>query len=230
MNESISTPSDEEKILADFVAAFEKDGLKAIDDFAALHPFLADEFRSLAAIDRQLQQARAETEPSVPERLGEFRIVRRIGRGGMGEIYEAVQDRLKRRVAVKVIRQGKIAPDSRARFLREQTILARLHQTHIVPIHTAGEHGPLQYFAMPYIEGATLSEIIQRARGLQVSDPGAKTPPLGAIAGRLAAESRQRVKPPIPIIPSAPPPRASIGDTKSSPLAPGGRGDGGEGV
>src|SRR5205807_8705204 len=122
MNDSLSPPSDDEKILADFVAALEKDGFAAIDDFADLHPFLADEFRSLAAIDRQLQQSRAETEPSGPDRLGEFRIVRRIGRGGMGEIYEAVQDRLKRRVAVKVIRQGKSSPDSRARFLPGQTI------------------------------------------------------------------------------------------------------------
>jgi len=113
MNESLSTPTDDEEILANFVAALEKDGPAAIDDFAGRHPLLADEFRSLAAMGRLLHQSRADAEPAVPERLGEFRILRRIGRGGMGETYEAFQDRLQRRVAVKVIRQGRISPDSR---------------------------------------------------------------------------------------------------------------------
>jgi serine/threonine protein kinase/WD40 repeat protein len=216
MNDSLGTPSDDEKILANFVAALEKDGTAAIDDFAARHPPLADEFRSLAVMGRMFHQSRTDAEPAVPERLGEFRIVRRIGRGGMGEIYEAVQDRLKRRVAVKVIRHGKISPDSGARFLREQTILARLHQTHIVPIHTAGEHGPLQYFAMPYIEGATLSETIQAAREQQTSDPRSKTPPLGAIAGKLAADSRQRARPPAPTLASPVLPAASTGDVQQA--------------
>src|ERR1700687_1045364 len=112
MNDSLSTPTDDEKILADFVAALENDGPAAIDDFAGRHPLLAEEFRSLAAMGRLFHQSRADAEPSMPKRLGEFRIIRRIGRGGMGEIYEAVQDRLHRRVAVKVVRQGKISPDS----------------------------------------------------------------------------------------------------------------------
>jgi WD40 repeat protein/serine/threonine protein kinase len=223
MNGSLFPPSDDEKILANFVAALEKDGPAAIDAFAVRHPLLADEFRSLAAMGHLFHQSRADAEPTMPEHLGEFRIVRRIGRGGMGEIYEAVQDRLKRRVAVKVIRHGKISPDSGARFLREQTILARLHQTHIVPIHTAGEHGPLQYFAMPYIEGATLSEAIQAAREQQTSAPRSKTPPLGAIAGKLAADSRQRAWPPAPTLASPVPPAASTGDvqqpTPDTPLS-----------
>ena len=68
MNDSLSTPTDDERILADFVAALEKDGTAAINDFAARHPFLAEEFRSLAAMDRQLHQSRAEMEPCMPER------------------------------------------------------------------------------------------------------------------------------------------------------------------
>ncbi len=194
MHESLSAPSDEEQILADFVAQLEKRGPGIVEEFVGRYPALADEFRGLAAMGDLIHQTHSDADPPMPERLGEFKIVRRIGRGGMGEIYEAFQDRLKRRVAVKVIRQGKISPDSRARFLREQTILARLHQTHIVPIHTAGEHGPLHYFAMPYIEGATLSETIQAAREQQTSNPGGRTPPLGDIAGKLAADSRQRAR------------------------------------
>src|SRR5262245_3148271 len=229
MEEKTSAPTDEEKILADFVAALETQGLAAVDDFARRHPSLADEFRLLAAMGRQLHEARgidlslSSPEAAIPERLGEFRIVRRIGRGGMGEIYEAVQDRLKRRVAVKVIRQGKISPDSRVRFLREQMILGRLHQTHIVPIHTAGEHGPLQYFAMPYIEGATLSEVIVATRESQTSNSLRKTPPLGAIAGKLAADSQQRPRPPMLKVAKSAPLSASSSDlpqaTPDTPLS-----------
>src|SRR5262249_61297531 len=124
------------------------------------------------------QQTRPQAEPDIPERLGEFRIVREIGRGGMGRIYEAEQERLKRRVAIKVIRRGRILPEARDRFLREQELLAKLHQTNIVAIHTAGEDGPLQYFAMPYIEGAALHHVVPTVWRLGTPQPGSKTPTL----------------------------------------------------
>jgi len=72
----------------------------------------------------------------------------------------------------------------RARFLREQTVLASLHQTHIVPIHTAGQSGDLQYFVMPYIEGVTLHQIIETVKREQTLSPGARTPTLAKLASR----------------------------------------------
>src|SRR5439155_3717852 len=112
-------------------------GSEAIDDYVVRYPELAGRIHALLEARKAVQQARPEADPDIPERLGEFRIVREIGRGGMGVIYEAVQDRLNRRVAVKVIRHGRVLPEARDRFLREQEVLARLHQTNIVAIHTA---------------------------------------------------------------------------------------------
>ena len=71
-----------------------------------------------------------------PERLGEFRIVREIGRGGMGVVYEAYQGSLNRHVALKLLpRAGDLA-----RFRREARAAGRLHHTNIVPVFGVGEH------------------------------------------------------------------------------------------
>eukprot|EP00913_Durusdinium_trenchii_P008858 g8324.t1 len=99
--------------------------------------------------------------------LGEFRIVRQISRGGMGIIYEAVQTSLDRRVALKTILPHKVSDDARRRFERERQVLARLHESHIIPIYAAGtDHshdGGLEYFAMPYIHGRSLRQAVDSA-------------------------------------------------------------------
>jgi serine/threonine protein kinase/dipeptidyl aminopeptidase/acylaminoacyl peptidase len=185
-----SSPADiNEEILAQFVEELEKRGSQAIEDYVHRYPELAGRIHALLQTRNAVQQARPEAEPGIPERLGVFRIVREIGHGGMGVIYEAIQDRLNRRVAVKVIRHGRILPEARDRFLREQEVLARLHQTNIVAIHTAGEEGQLQYFAMPYIEGAALQHVVQTVLQLETVQPGSKTPSLARLASMLAAKS-----------------------------------------
>src|SRR5437016_3796335 len=148
MSDSIRPADGSESILAQFVAELEERGTIVINEFAQRYPALAGEFRSLAAMGKVMDRARPELEELLPEKLGEFRIVRPLARGGMGDIYEAYDERLRRRVAIKTIRHGCISDDARDRFLREQTVLARLHQSHIVPIYAAGEQGDLQYFAM----------------------------------------------------------------------------------
>ena len=77
---------------------------------------------------------------NTPERFGEFEIIREIGRGGMGIVYEAQQESLKRRVALKVLFVGAdFSKKAIARFHCEAEAAARLHHTNIVPIHTTGE-------------------------------------------------------------------------------------------
>jgi eukaryotic-like serine/threonine-protein kinase len=120
-----------------------------------------------------------------PPRLGDFCIRRRLKIGGMGEIYEAVQEPFGRRVAVKVIRQDRFSPELRARFLREQRILASLHQSHIVPIHAAGTVDHLHFFAMPFIQGVSLHHVIEFLKP-EVGGAEAKTPSLGELAERLS--------------------------------------------
>ena len=90
--------------------------------------------------------------------LGDFKIIREIGRGGMGIIYEAEQLSLKRRVALKVL--GPNVADSQKqldRFRRESEAIARLHHTNIVPVFGIGTEEGVHYFAMQLIDGKPLS-------------------------------------------------------------------------
>src|SRR5437667_5144447 len=78
------------------------------------------------------------------DRLGDYRILREVGRGGMGMVYEAVQESLGRRVALKVLPSHALLDSQMAiRFRREAQAVARLHHTNIVQVHGVGEHNGL---------------------------------------------------------------------------------------
>jgi tRNA A-37 threonylcarbamoyl transferase component Bud32/tetratricopeptide (TPR) repeat protein len=107
------------------------------------------------------------------EQLGEYRIIRELGRGGMGIVYEASQESLGRHVALKVIaRHGMLDSKRRQRFQREAQAVARLHHTNIVPIFAAGEYDGLPYYAMQYIRGDGLERLLEtwRRDGLERGD------------------------------------------------------------
>ena len=81
--------------------------------------------------------------------LGEFRLVREIARGGMGIVYEAEQESLNRKVALKILPAGAALDERLAiRFLREATVVARLHHPGIVPVFASGRADGVLYFAM----------------------------------------------------------------------------------
>ena len=105
-------------------------------------------------------------ERAVPESIGPYRIVRRLGEGGMGTVYEALEDDPPRTVALKVIRPGLDSAELRKRFAREARILGRLHHAGIAQVYKAGatEGGQL-YLAMEFIRGLPLGKHVQ-ARGL----------------------------------------------------------------
>lgn len=183
-----SQPDHEEALLARFLHELESapDRAVVVAKYSDQNPAMAEELARLEAMNRLVARAGSEESGSdIPKQLGEFRIIRRIARGGMGDIYEAVQDRLNRRVTVKTIRRGRISQHARGRFFREQRVLARLHQTHIVPIHTAGEDGDLLYFAMPFIDGAPLHQVVHTAAAMDTAGQSSKTPSLTAIAVRV---------------------------------------------
>jgi serine/threonine protein kinase/formylglycine-generating enzyme required for sulfatase activity len=103
---------------------------------------------------------------SLPERLGEFRIVERLGRGGMGIVYRAVQTSLSREVALKKVRPEHLFfPGARERFRREVEAVARLRHPGIAPVYAVGEESGVPYFAMELVEGLTLAEVAQELRG-----------------------------------------------------------------
>ncbi|MBX9581210.1 MAG: serine/threonine protein kinase [Gemmataceae bacterium] len=97
----------------------------------------------------------------VGKRLGEFEVVRVLGRGGMGVVYEAVQTSLRRRVALKVLGPGVgLTPRAVDRFRREAAAAAKLHHTNIVPVYATGEDGGLHFYAMELIDGPSLDRVI----------------------------------------------------------------------
>ena len=115
-----------------------------------------------------IEEARAIDDALAPEipdgkMLGEFRLVREIGRGGMGIVYEAEQESLGRRVALKVLPAG-AALDERlvTRFLREARAAGRLSHPNIIKVFTSGRTAGVLYFAMELNEGHSLSEEIER--------------------------------------------------------------------
>ncbi|MEX2186266.1 MAG: protein kinase [Pirellulales bacterium] len=105
------------------------------------------------------------TDESGPRTLGDFRIVREIGRGGMGVVYEAVQLSLDRRVALKVLPFAATLDDRHLqRFKNEAQAAAHLHHSHIVPVFAVGCERGVHYYAMQFIEGESLSAVVAELR------------------------------------------------------------------
>src|SRR5262249_59371330 len=94
----------------------------------------------------------AEPVADPPARLGEYRIVREVGRGAMGVVYEAVQESLGRHVALKVLpARARARGNALERFKREARAAAKLHHTNIVPVFGVGEADSVHYYAMQFI-------------------------------------------------------------------------------
>ena len=129
---------------------------------------------------------------TVPATAGDFQLLREIGRGGMGVVYEALQKSLKRRVALKVVNQLIAGSEKQLRrFRREAESAARLHHSNIVPVYGFGEDQGLQFYAMQLIEGATLSEVLESLR-----DPGpsaVRTPGSSGVRTLRAAAAVRRL-------------------------------------
>jgi WD40 repeat protein/serine/threonine protein kinase len=123
--------------------------------------------------DLSLPSRIPEVEEAAPalERLGPYRIVEPLGRGGMGDVYLGYEDKLQRKVAIKVL-PAKLArnPKLVERFHAEATALAQLHHPNIVPIYSIGEAAGYHYFAMHYVEGESLERQLEQRGSLEVSE------------------------------------------------------------
>jgi serine/threonine protein kinase len=137
------------------------------------------------------------TTPSEPFELGDYRVLRVIGRGGMGVVYEAIQVSLNRRVALKVLPfVSALDPLQLRRFQTEALAAAQLHHTNIVPVFSVGCERGVHYYAMQYIEGQTLAALVRDLRRLSgLESPAVEvTTATSSLAeeiasGRLAPES-----------------------------------------
>ena len=135
---------------------------------------LVNEFTAAApeadlAIDAK-PPAASEQQPDF-QTLRDFRIVEKVGQGGMGAVYKAVHQRMQRTVALKVLPSGMIGDQSAiARFNREMSVLGQLNHPHIVQAFDAGDHDGQHYLAMEFIEGEDLATVLRKHRRLNIPD------------------------------------------------------------
>src|SRR5271157_3663304 len=171
-----------------YLALIEQGAAPEPEAFASLYPDLGEDIRSalegLELVHGLVGQASGPGAGSGPgggpgrslesgRRIAGYRVVRELGRGGMGTVYEAVHVGLDRPVALKVL-STHAAPDSsaRRRFLNEARTAAALHHTHIVPVFDVGQAGGLCYYAMQRIEGSGLERVIRHLRQSRVLPSG----------------------------------------------------------
>jgi serine/threonine protein kinase/Flp pilus assembly protein TadD len=178
-------------VLADeFMARYRRGERPALSEYTQKHPELAERIRQVFPMMAMMEEATPADEsdeaadaarpalatPPNQQQLGGYRILREIGRGGMGVVYEAVQLALGRRVALKVLRwQGSRDDKSLERFRREARAAARLHHTNIVPVYEVGEVGDVCFYAMQYINGQPLDQVVEELRGLHATQAPAAT-------------------------------------------------------
>ncbi len=198
MNESLSARSANDLVMEAFVnqhheAAGEDCKRAVLTEHCERYPHLADDFREFASLLLRLEAPAPEPAPAWPTHLPDFYIIRLIGQGGMGRVYKAWQTSLSRFVALK-IRRGHGPPEEQHRFLREQRVLARLHHSHIVPVHTAGQVGPWQYFAMAYIDGAPLHQILRTTLAHATAHRDGRTPTVAQFAEQLTQTAKRTTR------------------------------------
>src|SRR5438045_4260568 len=171
--------------LADeFAARYRRGERPPLREYVEKYPELADDIRDLfpALVGmEQVKEDRQEVETTASmlpplQQLGDFRILREIGRGGMGVVYEAEQLSLGRHVALKVMPRQMLAdPQTKWRFQREAKAAARLHHTNIVPVFGVGEHDGLPYYVMQFIPGLGLDQVLKELQRLQPGKAASST-------------------------------------------------------
>ncbi len=123
--------------------------------------------RSVAAARRGFEEVLASATPDwLPPRIGDYTIVRQIGRGGMGVVYEAAQASPRRRVALKLLHPMQATPERLRRFRHEAELLGRLQHPGIAQIFESGHYdvgrGPQPFFAMELVEGVDIRTHCER--------------------------------------------------------------------
>lgn len=148
-----------------------------VDELLRQHPELADQLsgyieslRFLNGAAADVAEFRGNSDPGIlaEKRIGDYELVREVGRGGMGIVYEAQQTSLDRKVAIKVLPFASVLDSKQiARFRIEAHAAAQLNHPHIVPVFAVGHDAGVHYYSMQYIDGAPLQQVIDELRRLQ---------------------------------------------------------------
>ena len=161
------------RLLEKLIAQHKSGEEEGLGECCQEHPELADRLRDLLPMMLVMEQhkprndfasASARFSESFPK-IGDYQILREINRGGMGIVYEAMQLSLGRHVALKVMSQHLVRhPSAIERFRREARSAARLHHSNIVPVFEVGQDGDVCFYAMQFIQGQALDEVITELR------------------------------------------------------------------
>jgi tetratricopeptide (TPR) repeat protein len=189
------------RVLEEYLAGLERGGQPRPDLLLARHPDLAEQLKVyLEQLDLLHEAAvrfrvaappgQAEMLPSLDSlgQLGDFQLLREVARGGMGIVYEAEQISLRRRVALKVLPlAGALDPRRLQRFQNEARAAASLHHEHIIPVYAVGCERGVHFYAMQFIEGCSLAQLLKALR--PEDDQRTAPPPSPIPEGRRAAEA-----------------------------------------
>jgi eukaryotic-like serine/threonine-protein kinase len=226
---SVSSDAHVVRAMHEYLAAAEAGQKPERGPFLARHADIAaelrdclDAFEFVQTASPELSQRQGaayrspELQPGAP--LGDYQLVREVGRGGMGIVYEAVQISLGRRVALKILPfAATLDTKQLQRFKNEAHAAAQLHHTNIVPVFGTGQERGVHYYAMQFIDGQTLAAMIQELRGLAgVDKPGAPaSEPASALARELASGRWAWAAPP-----PAPQPTGGARPSPAVPVTP----------
>jgi len=163
------------QIMDDYLVSLEEATPLDLESLIAEHPALADEIRSITASLDLLHDATSQMRPDPQQnnpqplagkrRLGDFEIGQEIGRGGMGVVYQARQISLERQVALKVLPFAAMWDQKQiARFRNEALAAAQLHHPNIVPVFAVGQERGVHFYAMQFIEGRSLDQVVHELR------------------------------------------------------------------
>jgi hypothetical protein len=202
-----------ERLAEEFVERHRRGERPPLSEYTDRYPELAADIRELFPALVQIERLKPATdatgafEPTAAsadgtrlERLGDYRLLREVGRGGMGVVYEAEQESLGRHVALKVLPPAALLnPRYLERFRREARAAARLHHTNIVPVFGVGEAEGVHFYAMQFIRGEGLDKVLADVRRLrqQAGKGEAFRPSEGSIAHSLLTGQFAAPAPPV---------------------------------
>ena len=174
------------ELAEEFLERYRAGQRPALREYIERHPELAAEIREVFPAMAMMENiALADESPEgdptggahvtrapLLEQLGDYRVLREVGRGGMGVVYEAEQVSLGRLVALKVLPPQMLRDHkTRRRFEREARAAAKLHHTNIVPVFGVGEHDDTPYYVMQFIQGQGLDAVLKELNRLRTGKP-----------------------------------------------------------
>jgi hypothetical protein len=193
MSEPSSIDDELGPLAESFLARFRKGERPSLHEYTQRHPHLAAQIREVSPalvelenygpvatgpgldrssiVDRAVSSA-GNASLAVPERLGDYRILRRVGTGGIGVVYEAVRESLRSHVVLKVM-HPRYRTDRHylRRFHIEPRAAAGLHHTNIVSVFDFGEEDGVCFYAMQFIQGQGLDRVLADLRRLRSKKP-----------------------------------------------------------